>query len=196
MWENLLILKNKELVMNFEIPPCDRANRGCTGANDLRCWRALKPQISIYIHMSQGGISKFITRSLFFRINKFSHIVISLLPVKFFNNLGTEFNSWPLIKWCVATADFSTCLYLMFLKCSLIRVFKFLLVCPIYILSQPLQSIWWNPALWRLNKEVRDQANRGCKNNISASYRRWQQSRDRVENGRKTFRNMFPLITG
>ena len=23
MWENLLILKNKERVMNFEIPPCD-----------------------------------------------------------------------------------------------------------------------------------------------------------------------------
>ena len=23
MWENLLILKNKEHVMNFEIPPCD-----------------------------------------------------------------------------------------------------------------------------------------------------------------------------
>ena len=23
MWENLLILKNKEWVMNFEIPPCE-----------------------------------------------------------------------------------------------------------------------------------------------------------------------------
>ena len=23
MWENLLILENKERVMNFEIPPCD-----------------------------------------------------------------------------------------------------------------------------------------------------------------------------
>ena len=29
----------------------------------------------------QGGISKFITCSLFIKINKFSHIVISLLPV-------------------------------------------------------------------------------------------------------------------
>ena len=27
MWENLLILKNKEHVMNFEIPPCDVLTR-------------------------------------------------------------------------------------------------------------------------------------------------------------------------
>ena len=27
MWENLLILKNKERVMNFEIPPCDALTR-------------------------------------------------------------------------------------------------------------------------------------------------------------------------
>ena len=27
MWENLLILKNKERVMNFEIPPCDVLTR-------------------------------------------------------------------------------------------------------------------------------------------------------------------------
>ena len=27
MWENLLILKNKERVMNFEIPPCDILTR-------------------------------------------------------------------------------------------------------------------------------------------------------------------------
>ena len=27
MWENLLILKNKEQVMNFEIPPCDILTR-------------------------------------------------------------------------------------------------------------------------------------------------------------------------
>ena len=40
------------------------------------------------VKTSQGGISKFITRSLFFKINKFSHIVISFLPVKFFNNLS------------------------------------------------------------------------------------------------------------
>ena len=42
---------------------------------------------NLLVKTSQGRISKFITRS-FFRINKFSHIVISLLPVKFFNNLN------------------------------------------------------------------------------------------------------------
>ena len=53
----------------------------------------LAPSIGLIMNLlvktSQRGISKFITRSLFFRINQFSHIVISLLPVKFFNNLGT-----------------------------------------------------------------------------------------------------------
>ena len=89
------------------------------------------------VKTSQGGISKFITCSLFFKINKFSHIVISLLPVIFFNNFGTGFNLWPLIKWCVVTADFSKCLYFMFLKCSLIQVFKFLLhyLIPVYIVN-------------------------------------------------------------
>ena len=48
----------------------------------------------------------------------------------------------------VETADFSKCLYLMFLKCFLIRVFKFLIVCPIYILSQSLQSICYTPNLF------------------------------------------------
>ena len=49
MWENLLILKNKERVMNFEIPPCDvltrefviKANKGSENDNkaSYRRWR-------------------------------------------------------------------------------------------------------------------------------------------------------------
>ena len=111
-----------------------------TGCAAAACTPSVGLNTNFLVKTSQGGISKFITRSLFFKINQFSHIVISLLPVKFFINFGTGFNTWPLIKWCVVTADFSKCLYLMFLKCSLIRAF--LLVCPIYILSQSLQSIW------------------------------------------------------
>ena len=117
----------------------------------VSCWMrchgvviAFSPSVGLItnflVKTSQGSISKFIPCSLFFKINKFSHTVISLPPVTFFNHFGTGFNSWPLIKWCAATADFSKCLYLMFLKCSLIRVFKFLIVCPVYILSQSLQS--------------------------------------------------------
>ena len=52
--------------------------------------------MNFLVKMSQGRISKLITRSLFFKINKYSHIVISLLPVKLLKNLTgrSEMTMW------------------------------------------------------------------------------------------------------
>ena len=52
-------------------------------------------RMNFLLKTSQGGISKFISWSLFFKINSFSHIVISFLFDSLLNNLGTGFNSWP-----------------------------------------------------------------------------------------------------
>ena len=56
------------------------------------CTHSVGLVMNFLVKTSQGGISKFIPRSLFFKINKFSHIVIPLLSVKFFNNFSTGFN--------------------------------------------------------------------------------------------------------
>ena len=47
MWENILILKNKERVMNFEISPWDfltKANRGCKNDDNASYRRQQQPR--------------------------------------------------------------------------------------------------------------------------------------------------------